>query len=351
MNRQRPRVDFLAPLLTAALLLSSAHLTLASQQSKTLYDEGVIYRTKVENTNTYAKQLWVLVDAGIEHTPQTTVDQRITELRGTTKPSPTDTALSILSKAPGYVGKIGDALQMYNSVSRAADASASNGSQMGEDTEHSARRALAIVHTLSEKDPEFAKLIDHYLEATFGPINGTEDQILDANPQFKQFLDVQKIKALASDEKDQLQTIQAYVNDIRQKLEEEDKAKADAAAYQDRQKAIEEWTAYGALLGRLVAFSNPGLGRTLNAAVAAYNKGATLMNQLNHWPQGPRLRGRRSSASEGPSNSGSLSRTVACGTSCGFVSDAHQRIPERMLNGAPTDEHGRPAEAPYYKST
>lgn len=266
--------------LAICVCLTWASVSYCSDESRALYSELFIYRTKMDNTQNYSRKLWVLIDAGIEHTPEGVVDQRMRDIDGT--PSPMDTVASGLSMMPGYLGKIGKAIELYNFGNRESQASEIAGADPAASDEESTRRAINLAYDLVDKDPAFAATINKYLGSTLGPIDGTIDQIEDANPDFKQFKDVQEIKQTLGDQQKAVAEVKTIVDTLKDKLAAQEAAAARAASYQDNQRTIEEWTAYGNVLARVVGFSNPALGRNFGLAVSAYEKGATVLNQMSH---------------------------------------------------------------------
>jgi hypothetical protein len=274
------KVSALRLLVAVCFSLGCTSICHGSDAPRALYTELFIYRMKVDNTQAYSRKLWALIDAGVEHVPDSVVEQQMKEIDGVS--SPMSTFASGLSMLPGYLGKIGNAIQLYNFGSRENQASQITGSDPSDNDEQSARRAISLAYDLMDKDPAFAARVNKYLGSSVGPIDGTIDQIEDANPDFKQFKGVQEIKQTLGDQQKTVAEVKTTVGELKNKLAEQEAAAANAASYKDRQQTIEEWTAYGSVVARVVGFSNPNLGRDVGFAVNAYEKGATVLNELEH---------------------------------------------------------------------
>lgn len=277
----------LALCLCLGVVRASAAPPAGGRPTVVLYSEAIAYRSRVERSLRYVRMVDLLVEARRERMPNKELAHRMELIANPGMDREWERALlGLLGYTPSYYGRGVKALLEFDGAKEKLQkifGRPSPSIRAGENVVAS----LEYLQREAEKDPEFKEKQMSFLEKEFGDLNGTPAGVLTSSPAFADHKKVQALSALEGDVsklKDEAAQAAEELKKLREEAEADRRAQRDEAqrqqTYEERERRISEAEIYGRLVGRLIAFKNPELGRQVGVVVDSGVRVARVLNAV-----------------------------------------------------------------------
>jgi len=266
--------------LIIGFLVMSQNASMA-YEAQDLWVDALIYRSKIDNTDIHRRKLDLLLKSKIEKDSRSDVIARKDEIDS--NPSVLDSVFSLATAIPGKAGIVANGYQyLRDNNSHIANVLGGNAGPHIENWEGETRKLANTVFQLAKNDPAFANLVDEVFGNRIPPVMGTEDEIISALPDFQDHITIrqllQDVRANTQSNDDILKLIKTTKDDLKKLLDQQ----AATNNYVETNRKIEEWSAYGQVLTRLVSEVDSDAGFLLGTAVSAYTSMAKLHNSFTN---------------------------------------------------------------------
>jgi hypothetical protein len=237
--------------------------------------QSILYHSRTERTSNYIRIIQGLQTYALERSSWH-VEEVLTDINTGQGPGFSE-LLGIFGMAPGALGRAAKGLKILDFGNRAVENLSSKSKGVKTDQlEAYVRGMVDDIWSRTEKDPALREAINKFMPDNLGKVGDNYQAIIDASPQFSDHLKLKMLQALAATTNQTLETIQQDLKELKEKVDALYQARLSEEQYQKELQQIEEYSTYGKLAARLIAFKDPELGRRVGVGVEAYRNAATV---------------------------------------------------------------------------